>query len=129
MSKIIKNKKILFVEDDETLANSYAQRFAAEGLEVKRASNGEEALAIALSFRPDIILLDIMMPIVDGFNVLDILRNTHETANTKIIVLSALSQEEDIDKAHNLGADGYLVKTQVVLADVVERIKQELGIN
>lgn len=122
-------KRILLVEDDQTLSESYAQRFTGEGFEVKKVFNGEEALSSAISFKPDLILLDIMMPKVDGFNVLDILRNTPETANIEIIVLSALSQPEDIDKAKVLGADDYLVKSQIVLADVVEKVKQKLGIN
>ena len=129
MTNINTTKKILLVEDDETLSDSYIQRFTAEGLEVKRVPNGEEALSAALSFKPDLILLDIMMPKVDGFNVLDILRNTPETVNIHVIVLSALSQQEDIDKAKALGADDYLVKSQVVLADIVDRVKQQLGFN
>lgn len=122
-------KKVLLVEDDETLSDSYTQRFTAEGLEVKRVPNGEEALSAALSFKPDLILLDIMMPKVSGFDVLDILRNTPETVNIRVIVLSALSQQEDMEKAKSLGADDYLVKSQVVLADIVDRVKQHLGIN
>jgi DNA-binding response OmpR family regulator len=122
-------KKILLVEDDQTLSESYAQRFNAEGFEVKKVSNGEEALSATLEFKPDAILLDIMMPKVDGLDVLDILRNTPETANIEIIVLSALSQQEDKDKARALGVDDYLVKSQVVLADVVEKVKQNLNIN
>lgn len=122
-------KKILLVEDDQTLSESYSQRFIAEGFEVKKVTNGEEALSAALAFKPDAILLDIMMPKVDGLNVLDILRNTPDTANIEVIVLSALSQQEDIDKAKALGADDYLVKSQVVLADVVEKVKQKLNID
>lgn len=122
-------KKLLLVEDDQTLSESYAQRFMAEGFDVKAVINGEEALSAALEFRPDIILLDIMMPKVDGLDVLDILRNTPDTANIQIIVLSALGQQQDIEKAKSLGADDYLVKSQVVIADVVEKVKQRLSIN
>lgn len=122
-------KKILLVEDDETLSETYIQRFSAEGFDVKRVPNGEEALSAALSFKPDLVLLDIMMPRVNGFDVLDILRNTPETVNSRIVVLSALSQPEDMEKAKELGADDYLVKSQVVLADIVDRVKQHLGIS
>jgi len=122
-------KKILLVEDDETLSETYIQRFTAEGFDVKRVPNGEEALSAALSFKPDLVLLDIMMPKVNGFDVLDILRNTPETVNSRIVVLSALSQPEDMEKAKGLGADDYLVKSQVVLADIVDRVKQHLGLN
>lgn len=120
--------KILLVEDDDGLANVYLQRLEAEGFTVKRVPNGEDALAAALEFKPDLIVLDVMMPKVSGFDVLDILRNTPETANIKVIMLTALSQDTDKQKAEKLGADDYLVKSQVVIADVVERIKHHLGI-
>ncbi len=119
--------KILLVEDDDGLANVYQTRLEAEGFAVKRVPNGEEALAIAIEFKPALILLDVMMPKVSGFDVLDILRNTPETANVKVIMLTALSQDSDKEKAEKLGADDYLVKSQVVIADVVERIKHHLG--
>ncbi len=121
-------KNILLVEDDDGLANVYQQRLEAEGFTVKRVPNGEDALAVAIEFKPDLILLDVMMPKVSGFDVLDILRNTPETANIKVIMLTALSQDTDKEKAEKLGADDYLVKSQVVIADVVERIKHHLGI-
>jgi len=124
-----KPKKILLVEDDENLAAVYVARFQAEGFDVRRVPNGEEALAAALEFRPDIILLDVMMPKVSGFDVLDILRNTPETANMRVVMLSALSQESDKKRAEELGVDDYLVKSQVVIADVVTRVKQHLGMN
>jgi two-component system phosphate regulon response regulator PhoB len=120
-------KKILFVEDDDGLAEVYLTRLDAEGFEVKRVPNGEDALATALAFKPDLILLDAMMPQVNGFDVLDILRNTPETTNIKIIMLTALSQDTDRQKAEQLGADDYLVKSQVVIADVIEKIKHHLG--
>jgi DNA-binding response OmpR family regulator len=123
------SKKILLVEDDDGLANVYTTRLQAEGFTVKRVPNGEDALSTALAFRPDLILLDVMMPKVSGFDVLDILRNTPETANMRIIMLTALSQESDKKRAKDLGVDDYLVKSQVVIADVVEKIKQHLGIS
>jgi DNA-binding response OmpR family regulator len=121
-------KRLLLVEDDDALANVYLSRLQSEGFEVRRVDNGEDALATALNFKPDLVLLDVMMPKVSGFDVLDILRNTPETANLKIIMLTALSQESDKERADTLGVDDYLVKSQVVIADVVERIKYHLGI-
>lgn len=123
-----KPKKILLVEDDETLANVYKTRLHAEGFDLRRVPNGEEALAAALDYKPDLILLDVMMPKVSGFDVLDILRNTPETANIKVIMLTALSQDSDRQRAEQMGVDDYLVKSQVVIADVIERIKHHLGI-
>lgn len=120
-------KKILLVEDDDALAAVYMARLEAEGFNMLRVPNGEEALAKALEFRPDLVLLDAMMPKVSGFDVLDILRNTPETANMRVIMLTALSQESDIQRAKALGVDEYLVKSQVVIADVVERIKVHLN--
>lgn len=122
-------KKILLVEDDDSLANVYLARLEVEGFQVKRVPNGEDALASAVEFKPDLVLLDVMMPKVSGFDVLDILRNTPETANLKIVMLTALSQENDKSRADQLGADDYLVKSQVVIADVIERIKHHLGIH
>lgn len=121
------NKKILLVEDDDALASVYQTRLQAEGFDIRRVPNGEEALASALEFKPDLILLDVMMPKVSGFDVLDILRNTPETADLKVVMLTALSQESDKERAESLGVDDYLVKSQVVIADVVDRIKQHLG--
>lgn len=120
-------KKILLVEDDEALASVYQTRLEAEGFDVRRVQNGEDALASAIAFKPELILLDVMMPKVSGFDVLDILRNTPETTNIHIIMLTALSQDSDIERAKSLGVDEYLVKSQVVIADVVERIKFHLN--
>lgn len=121
-----KQHKILLVEDDDALASVYQTRLQAEGFDVKRVPNGEDALAGALEYKPDLIVLDVMMPKVSGFDVLDILRNTAETAKVKVVMLTALSQDSDKERAQKLGADDYLVKSQVVIADVVERIKHHL---
>jgi DNA-binding response OmpR family regulator len=119
--------RILLVEDDDALANVYVTRLQSEGFDVRRVNNGEDALATALNYKPDLVLLDVMMPKVSGFDVLDILRNTPETANLKIIMLTALSQDSEIQRAKSLGVDDYLVKSQVVIADVIERIRYHLA--
>jgi DNA-binding response OmpR family regulator len=121
-------KKILLVEDDENLSAVYRDRLLYEGFDVSEVRNGEDALAAALAHKPDLIVLDAMMPKVSGFDVLDILRNTPETANVRVIMLTALSQEKDKQRAESLGVDEYLVKSQVVINDVVEKIKQHLGV-
>ena len=120
-------KKILVVEDDLGLAKVYNTRLVAEGFDVKHVADGEQALAAAQEFKPDLVLLDVMMPKISGFDVLDILRNTPETAHLKIIMLTALSQESDMKRAKDLNVDDYLVKSQVVIADVVDRIKYHLN--
>jgi DNA-binding response OmpR family regulator len=120
-------KKLLLVEDDVALSAVYKSRMELEGFEVREVNNGEDALAAATDFKPDLILLDAMMPKISGFDVLDILRNTPETSNIRIIMLTALSQPKDKERAESLGVDDYLVKSQVVIGDVVERVKFHLG--
>ena len=119
--------KILLVEDDSALRDIYSTRFLAEGYEVITASDGEQALTTAVSEKPNLILLDVMMPKISGFDVLDILRTTPETKESKIIIMTALSQPSDMSKGRNLGADDYLVKSQVTLTDVVEKVKVMLA--
>lgn len=120
-------KKILLVEDDEALASVYKSRLDIEGFETKGVYNGEDALSAAMKFKPDLILLDAMMPKISGFDVLDILRNTPETAQVRVIMLTALSQPKDKERAEALGVNDYLVKSQVVIGDVIERVKFHLG--
>jgi two-component system alkaline phosphatase synthesis response regulator PhoP len=123
----ITKKKILLVEDDRALSGVYKSRLDMEGFEVAEVDNGEDALSIAMKFKPDLILLDAMMPKISGFDVLDILRNTAETAGIRIIMLTALSQPKDKERAEALGVDDYLVKSQVVIGDVIDRVKYHLG--
>ncbi|MBP7775239.1 MAG: response regulator [Candidatus Saccharimonas aalborgensis] len=122
-------KKILLVEDDTALAAVYRSRLELEGFEINEVNNGEDALSAAMSYKPDLILLDAMMPKISGFDVLDILRNTPETTNIRVIMLTALSQPKDKERAEQLGVDDYLVKSQVVIGDVVARVKHHLGMD
>ena len=120
-------KKILLVEDDAALSGVYKSRLQMEGFDTREVNNGEQALSAALDYKPDLILLDAMMPKISGFDVLDILRNTPETKDIRIIMLTALSQPKDKERAESLGVNDYLVKSQVVIGDVVERVKFHLG--
>lgn len=122
-------KKILLVEDDAALANVYKTRLEMEGFDVHQVDNGEDALTSAISYSPDLIVLDVMMPKINGFDVLDLLRTRPETADVRVIMLTALSQAKDKERAEKLGADDYLVKSQVVISDVVARIKHHLGVD
>ena len=124
----ITKKKILLVEDDIALAAVYRSRLELEDFEIYEVNNGEQALQAAKEFQPDLILLDAMMPKISGFDVLDILRHTPETVNIRVIMLTALSQPKDKERAEALGVDDYLVKSQVVIGDVVERVKHHLGL-
>lgn len=119
--------KILLVEDDSNLREIYGARLEAEGYQIVSANDGEEALAIAVREKPDLIVSDIMMPKISGFDMLDILRSTPETKNVKVIVMTALSQEEDKQRGEQLGADRYVVKSQVTLDDVVSIVREVLG--
>ena len=119
--------KVLLVEDDVNLRDIYFARFQAEGYELSVASNGEEALAMTVMVKPDLMILDVMMPRISGFDVLDIVRSTPETAHTKVIMMTALSEESDSNRGKALGVDEYLVKSQVKLEDVVSTVKRVLG--
>ncbi len=119
--------KILLVEDDNNLREIYEARLQAEGYTIVSAKDGEEALVVAKSEKPDLIISDVMMPKISGFEMLDILRNTPELGNTKVIMLTALGQTEDQSRANRLGADRYLVKSQVTLEDIVKVSHELLG--
>ena len=118
--------KILLVEDDKSLREIYNVRLGAEGYDIVSAGDGEEALALAIKERPDLIVSDVMMPKISGFDMLDILRSTTETKNVKVIMMTALSNEEQRRRGLALGADRYLVKSQVGIEDVVRTVHEVL---
>ena len=122
-----KMTKILLVEDDKSLREIYGVRLLAEGYDIVSAGDGEEALAMAIKDRPDLIVSDVMMPKISGFDMLDILRSTTETKNIKVIMMTALSSEEQRERGVNLGADRYLVKSQVGIEDVVRTVHEVLA--
>ena len=119
--------KVMVVEDDVSLREIYSIRITAEGYEVVSAGDGEEALAVAVREKPDLILSDVMMPKISGFDMLDILRSTPETANIKVVMMTALSSEDQRRRGEQLGADRYLVKSQVGIEDVINTIHEVLG--
>ncbi len=117
----------MLVEDDKSLREIYSIRLVAEGYEVVSAGDGEEALAMAVQQRPDLVLSDVMMPKISGFDMLDILRSTPETKNIKVIMMTALSSEDQRQRGENLGADKYLVKSQVGIEDVINAVHEVLN--
>lgn len=119
--------KILLVEDDKSLQEIYGVRLRAEGYEITAAGDGEEALALAIKERPGLIVSDVMMPKISGFDMLDILRSTTETRDIKVIMMTALSSEDQRARGEALGADRYLVKSQVGIEDVVRTVHEVLG--
>lgn len=119
--------KILLVEDDKSLREIYGVRLLAEGYDIVSAGDGEEALAMAIKERPALIVSDVMMPKISGFDMLDILRSTTETKDIKVIMMTALSSEDQRQRGEKLGADRYLVKSQVGIEDVVRTVHEVLG--
>lgn len=119
--------KILLVEDDKSLREIYGVRLMAEGYDIVSAGDGEEALALAIKERPSLILSDVMMPKISGFDMLDILRSTSETKDIKVIMMTALSSEDQRARGEALGADRYLVKSQVGIEDVVRTVHDVIG--
>ena len=119
--------KILLVEDDQSLREIYSIRLTAEGYEIVLAGDGEEALATAVREKPDLVISDVMMPKISGFDMLDILRQTPETKDIRVIMMTALSSEDQRERGQALGADRYLVKSQVGIEDVVNAVHEVLG--
>lgn len=119
-------KKILLVEDDKSLREIYAVRLIEEGYDIVSAGDGEQALAMAIKERPILIISDVMMPKISGFDMLDILRSTTETKDIKVIIMTALSSEDQRSRGEQLGADKYLVKSQVGIEDVVRAVHDVL---
>ena len=120
-------KKILFVEDESTLQKTFGEILKQEGYEMIPALDGEIGLRLAKTKKPDLILLDLILPKVHGFEVLKKLKEDKETKDIPVIVLTNLEGIGDVDKAIELGATSYLVKAQYSLEELVEKIKQVLG--
>ena len=118
-------KKILVVEDEKPIARALELKLKKSGMDVLSAGNGVEALNLLNKQKFDLILLDLIMPEIDGFKVLEEMRKNKIT--TPVLVWSDLSQREDIKKAENLGANGYLVKFETSLAEVVEKVQELLN--
>lgn len=117
----------MLVEDDKSLREIYGVRLLAEGYDIVSAADGEEALAMAIKERPMLIVSDVMMPKISGFDMLDILRSTTETKDIKVIMMTALSSEDQRQRGEQLGADRYLVKSQVGIEDVIRVVHEVLG--
>lgn len=122
-------KVLLLVEDNAVLAALYKQAFQQEGgIEVIFAYDGDSAVKLAVKRQPDLMLLDILMPGIDGLTVLKTLRELPETVNTKIIILTVLSNAELKDQARSLGVIDYIVKSDFPLPEIVKKVKQHLNI-
>ena len=118
-----KPKKILMIEDDIFLRKIYRDKLTRAGFEFIEATNGEEGLSKVLSEKPDLVLLDLILPRKNGFDVLAEMKMNVNVHHIPVVILSNLAQESDRKRGLALGAEDYLVKTEVTLAEVVEKVK------
>lgn len=119
--------KILIVEDDRYISKMYQLKLSLDGFDVQVADNGRVGIEKVKEFRPDIILTDILMPEMDGFDVIKAVKGDSEFAGVPILIMSNLGQEDHIQKGLELGAIGYIVKSQVTPSKVVDKIKETLA--
>ncbi|MFA6422902.1 MAG: response regulator [Patescibacteria group bacterium] len=120
--------KIMLVEDDKILQEMYNARLEAESFEVKVAENGREAINQLKDWHPDLILLDIMMPEMNGMEVLHYLKSEPKTEKIPVFILTALGQSKDREAGLKAGADDYIVKSDLMPKEVVEKINQVLKV-
>ncbi len=121
-------KKILFIEDEQALQRTISEALHREGFEVLNAIDGDSGARLAKTEKPDMILLDLILPRRSGFDVLKELKATEETKDIPVIVLTNLESPADVDRAIELGATTYLVKANYDLSDIIKKIKMALGV-
>lgn len=119
-------QKILIVEDDGFLASIYAQKLELDGFDVGLATNGEDGLRLAEKDHPSLVLLDLLMPKMDGFQVLERLKADAALKDIPVLVLTNLGQKEDVERCIKLGAAGYVIKAHSLPQETVKRIKEIL---
>ena len=120
-------KTILFIEDESALQKTFGEIIAQDGYQMISALDGETGLRVAKEKKPDLILLDLILPKIHGFDVLKKLKEENETRDIPVIVLTNLEGLEDVEKALKLGATTYLVKANYSLEEILEKIKKALG--
>ena len=120
-------KKIVVAEDDQFLSNAYRVKLTKEGFEVKMVGDGQELMNLLKTYRPDIIILDLLMPVKDGFEAIKEIKASPSLKNIPVIIASNLGQKNDIDQGKALGASDYIIKSDLSLEDLVAKIKSLLG--
>lgn len=121
-------KNILIVEDDNFVAEVYSTKLLEMGHEVRIAPNGEEGLAMLKEKAPDLILLDIIMPVMGGVEMLEKIKESEEWKNIPVILLTNVGEKESVQKVRNLGVQDYLIKSHFTPAEVIEKIKSILKV-
>ncbi len=122
-----KKKKLIIVEDDSFLLKVYKSKFVSSDFEVSFATDGLEGLEMIKKIEPDLVLLDLIMPKMDGFEVLEAIRKEPSIKNTKVIVLTNLSQDEDAKRCADLGVLEYIVKSDIPIGDVIKKVNKYVG--
>ncbi len=118
--------RVLVVEDDSFLAGMYLTKFGLEGFNVELASDGKDGVRKSKEWKPDIILLDVVLPVMDGFSVLEAVRNDPDTKGIPVILLTNLGQKGDVERGMNLGATDYMIKAHFMPSEVIDKVKQLL---
>lgn len=116
-------KKILIIEDDKFLRELIAQKLVKEGYDIAEAVDGEKGVKAAKEEKPDLVLLDLVLPGIDGFEVLARIKGDSEIAQIPVIILSNLGQKDDIEKGLKMGAADYLIKAHFTPAEIIEKIR------
>ncbi|PJE76051.1 response regulator [Candidatus Uhrbacteria bacterium CG10_big_fil_rev_8_21_14_0_10_48_11] len=124
-----KKTKVLIVEDDPMILDMYVHKFEQEGFTVVSHDRGDGAVELAEKEQPEIVLLDVIMPGLDGFSVLSMMRENENTKNLKVVMLTNLGQDEDKEKGVTLGALGYIVKSSKTPGEVVKEVRNYLAKN
>ncbi|MFA5358270.1 MAG: response regulator [Patescibacteria group bacterium] len=120
--------KILIIEDEESLSDMYRLRLEKEGYQIFTASRGKQGIEIAKKEQPDLILLDIVMPEMDGYEVLEKLKSDNKTKNLRVFFLTNMGQDEEIKRGMDLGAESYIIKSSLTPSALVLRLQEKLGI-
>src|SRR3989344_2435243 len=120
-------KKILIIEDEPALQDALKKVFAGEGFEILQAFDGEEGVSMVSEKKPDLVLLDLILPKKHGFEILEWMKQNAETKDIPVLVLTNLEESSDVMKAIELGARGYLIKANYALKEVLSKVKEVLG--
>ncbi len=121
--------KIAIIEDDPVISQMYRMKFEADGFDVQLANNGKRGVALVAAFSPDLILLDLQMPEMDGVETLEVIRKNESSKNIPVIILTNLGEEESPKEIRSLGIHSYIVKADLTPRQVVQRVKEALGTN